>query len=766
MSQAVGDKATSLKNSLDEGIPALLAETAISLGAYATGFTPGPGGLFPIISAALTVVSDGFTILGFAQNIILTTEVLGYFVPLFNYSFTVNSPNGSPLYQLQSKLTPISWSLQKIALGQVLLPWKPFTLPNDVKAASQFVTDLATAISTHNPVLFNQAANEQDAFIGNNLKNYADSASIEVEQKPLTAIPPFSDNLLSALNVPARVQNLNADLGLVTSMQSQIAAFVAIANAGGAAALQNGQDILNQLVSTCGALIAQDLGDPTSLAGAPSANDGGLIPYLRTTVDNDLMMLETQLKQFEPYDPADFINLEQSTQAMIDFIGSGTSGGPLSDDLANIESVLFEIGVVGENQPTDLATMAADLAGNSPVSSTNGNIQVPPLSQSFATLQTLENQLSTDVDNFDQARMTLQSALDQIQQRLHKGDVVLYAHTYLAAAANGQAAPTSPAPVLSASDPRVTALLTTAEQQWAPAIGGQAMPTITLLVEPLPAAILGESEVSAWDAEGRPTAAIILLSPDAAGQGWFVDPTPGDSKEFTQSLGTGASAAAPGSAAYGQYDLLTALEHELGHILAFDPSNAAYQSHLQTINGSQFFVGQGFSVQVDPGGELDPAVYPDDVMAASLAPGERKLPAALELEVVSTLWGTSPSPSGQSTNSIPSNTGTAVVDHAVATIGTTAPAAISNPGAASVPVRKTSVKGKKAVHGKTAPAKIHPTHSKVGVGHKKAEPRVLTKPDAKKTSTAKTAHVPNGGLAIQLSSRGAIVKKTRHEPKA
>jgi hypothetical protein len=51
------------------------------------------------------------------------------------------------------------------------------------------------------------------------------------------------------------------------------------------------------------------------------------------------------------------------------------------------------------------------------------------------------------------------------------------------------------------------------------------------------------------------------------------------------------------------------------------------------------FVSSDFTLPVAPGGELDPALYPDDVMAATLATGVRKLPEENELEVVSTLWG-------------------------------------------------------------------------------------------------------------------------------
>ncbi|HEY0311187.1 MAG TPA: tandem-95 repeat protein [Allosphingosinicella sp.] len=62
---------------------------------------------------------------------------------------------------------------------------------------------------------------------------------------------------------------------------------------------------------------------------------------------------------------------------------------------------------------------------------------------------------------------------------------------------------------------------------------------------------------------GDSTPGHVQISTNGAGYGWFVDATPGDDNEFT---GTGSDlAAAAGSAAAGHIDLLTVLEHELGH---------------------------------------------------------------------------------------------------------------------------------------------------------------------------------------------------------
>jgi hypothetical protein len=53
----------------------------------------------------------------------------------------------------------------------------------------------------------------------------------------------------------------------------------------------------------------------------------------------------------------------------------------------------------------------------------------------------------------------------------------------------------------------------------------------------------------------------IWLDADAAGWGWFVDPTPGSDSEFTTPGNQGEQ---------NRMDLLTVLDHELGHVLGFE----------------------------------------------------------------------------------------------------------------------------------------------------------------------------------------------------
>jgi hypothetical protein len=84
---------------------------------------------------------------------------------------------------------------------------------------------------------------------------------------------------------------------------------------------------------------------------------------------------------------------------------------------------------------------------------------------------------------------------------------------------------------------------------------------------------LGEIEVRIADLPGLTLSLAnadehsIILDGNAAGYGWFVDPTLSDDTEFARLAGADAAAATAGSLAFGRMDLLTVVEHEVGHLL-------------------------------------------------------------------------------------------------------------------------------------------------------------------------------------------------------
>ena len=95
---------------------------------------------------------------------------------------------------------------------------------------------------------------------------------------------------------------------------------------------------------------------------------------------------------------------------------------------------------------------------------------------------------------------------------------------------------------------------------------------------------------------------IIYIDPNAQGYGWYVDPTPADNSEFVAtSVADQLQAVAP--AAVDHIDLLTVLEHELGHVAGLDDIAAS-----------------------------------NDLMSTALGPGVRRLPSTLEAHEVDAVF--------------------------------------------------------------------------------------------------------------------------------
>jgi large repetitive protein len=93
-----------------------------------------------------------------------------------------------------------------------------------------------------------------------------------------------------------------------------------------------------------------------------------------------------------------------------------------------------------------------------------------------------------------------------------------------------------------------------------------ALHAVTFSVADLPGNVIGE--------ETTPTH--ITIDTDAAGYGWYVDPTPSDNSEFTHAQNAAGTdlLTDPSSAAAGHMDLLTTVTHELGHVLGLPDTMA------------------------------------------------------------------------------------------------------------------------------------------------------------------------------------------------
>jgi glucose/arabinose dehydrogenase len=104
------------------------------------------------------------------------------------------------------------------------------------------------------------------------------------------------------------------------------------------------------------------------------------------------------------------------------------------------------------------------------------------------------------------------------------------------------------------------------------ALGGAAPPpTVHFEVANLGGAYLG----LALPAQGT-----VLIDDDAAGFGWFVDPTPQQNEEFSGGAGGAVLTATPGGPADGRMDLLTVVRHELGHLAGQADLDGSGQSRL------------------------------------------------------------------------------------------------------------------------------------------------------------------------------------------
>jgi hypothetical protein len=79
---------------------------------------------------------------------------------------------------------------------------------------------------------------------------------------------------------------------------------------------------------------------------------------------------------------------------------------------------------------------------------------------------------------------------------------------------------------------------------------------------------------------------IVTIDADAAGYGWFADSSPNDDLEFTLRSSISSSQADLTSPAYGHFDLLTVVMHELGHVLGFGVTDQSGTLSSHSYSGS------------------------------------------------------------------------------------------------------------------------------------------------------------------------------------
>ncbi len=141
---------------------------------------------------------------------------------------------------------------------------------------------------------------------------------------------------------------------------------------------------------------------------------------------------------------------------------------------------------------------------------------------------------------------------------------------YAAPALTAASVPAQPASGATADAADLNSMLAQAEQNW----------VASGLVTTQDITALGTIDLELGDLQGLTLSEAdavhhaIIVDADAAGWGWFVDTSPASSSEFRVRLDSNVFAATPDSSAFGRMDLLTAMEHELGHLLGFDHTDA------------------------------------------------------------------------------------------------------------------------------------------------------------------------------------------------
>jgi len=105
---------------------------------------------------------------------------------------------------------------------------------------------------------------------------------------------------------------------------------------------------------------------------------------------------------------------------------------------------------------------------------------------------------------------------------------------------------------------------------------------------------------------GWATANHVYLDSDAAGYGWFVDPTPMDDTEFSSIHSTNELTAWLASQSHDRVDLLTTVMHELGHLLGYGHSDERDLMHETLPLGTRRLPGDMFDIDfIDEPGDIE-----------------------------------------------------------------------------------------------------------------------------------------------------------------
>lgn len=179
----------------------------------------------------------------------------------------------------------------------------------------------------------------------------------------------------------------------------------------------------------------------------------------------------------------------------------------------------------------------------------------------------------------------------------------------------------------------------TATKIWSDLLRTETQLDIDFQITDLPAGQLAEATITGFDDAGKPDTGTIEIDHDANGVGWFIDSTPLNNSEFTAQDTDSYLLATAESEASGKYDLLTTVLHELAHLYGFIDGYAGFDANVETEEGTTKFIGDNFEAVLD-GEHLDKQAHPNDLLNTHLAPGMRKLPSELDVQILQILIAT------------------------------------------------------------------------------------------------------------------------------
>ncbi len=198
------------------------------------------------------------------------------------------------------------------------------------------------------------------------------------------------------------------------------------------------------------------------------------------------------------------------------------------------------------------------------------------------------------------------------------------------------------------STPKITNVLNnSATNIWSDLLQSETQLDIDFQITDLPKGQLASATITGFDDAGKPNAGTILIDHDANGIGWFIDETPLDNSEFTAQNTDSYLLAATESEADGKYDLLTTVLHELAHLYGFIEGYSGFDDFVSgerekvkgegkesdTFTPDPLTFNQGETLSFD-GEHLDKSVHPYDLLNTHLAPGMRKLPSELDVQIL------------------------------------------------------------------------------------------------------------------------------------